>query len=322
MISPGSNVDAQQVQRTSILLKQAVGVPPIIRWHKKNAPEILIEAYLYIPKGDSHFPGLPMHMLGVFLEGRTVQHIHTDAVQNGELRQQTSNPTVPNRCAIVPKDRPTHWRPSVSSLTVAMVYLPGQAQTLLETLLHGSEQPVIFYDEVLVSLTRQLLRMKTTAKRNISLYEDKIVGAFLAQLEWLGHADKMSSNKHRNTTSDLAISKALHLIDTHLSDPLSIDRLCQMLQVSATIFRQRFRNATGMPVHRYILQQRLQLARELVDSTNVALSIIASQCGFSSQSHMTSLFQRELGVTPGALRNHAHSGPPKPSEISPDRTSD
>lgn len=40
----------------------------------------------------------------------------------------------------------------------------------------------------------------------------------------------------------------------------------------------------------------------MIEETNLALAAIASYCGFSSQSHMTAVYRRELGITPGGQR--------------------
>jgi len=66
-----------------------------------------------------------------------------------------------------------------------------------------------------------------------------------------------------------------------------------------------FREATGVTPHQYVLDVRLRHAQEWLRKKNSALIDIAAHCGFSSQSHMTSVFRKRLGVTPGEFRRTA-----------------
>ena len=84
--------------------------------------------------------------------------------------------------------------------------------------------------------------------------------------------------------------------------------------MSPALFRKRFTDTTGMPVHSYVLKERIERACELIDECNLPLAAIAAQCGFSSQSHMTHIFRRELGVTPAERRRaEADSGRREPA---------
>ncbi|WP_217431372.1 helix-turn-helix domain-containing protein, partial [Duganella vulcania] len=240
---------------------------------------------------------------GVFLDGRSVQYDDGET-QNSAL-ELGMHTTFPNHCAAVPKGMPSTWKAASGSLTLAMVYLPERGQVLLEKMTIGALHPVLLRDELLVSLTRQL-KSASMAQQPLSReYEKCLIEAFLGQLDWLVSTNQTPQPKHRSTLSDVVISNALSLIDHHLNDTLTIGSLCGELQITPTIFRSRFRAATGLPVHRYILLRRLTVAREFVETSKMPLQIVASYCGFSSQSHMTSLFKRHLGVTPSDLRRGA-----------------
>jgi AraC family transcriptional regulator len=57
-----------------------------------------------------------------------------------------------------------------------------------------------------------------------------------------------------------------------------------------------------MTLHKYIFRQRLIKAYELVNTTDKSLEEIAEMCGFSSQSHLSTAFKKEYGISPGKLR--------------------
>jgi AraC-like DNA-binding protein len=54
------------------------------------------------------------------------------------------------------------------------------------------------------------------------------------------------------------------------------------------------------------MKRRLALARRLLETSDRPIAEIAQTLGFADQSHLTKLFRRETGVTPGQVR--AHSG--------------
>jgi AraC-like DNA-binding protein len=76
-----------------------------------------------------------------------------------------------------------------------------------------------------------------------------------------------------------------------------------------------FRRQTGDSIHRYHQEVRLRHALALLLDTDLPLARIAADLGFSSQAHLTNLFRRRYGTTPGRLRKHgrldaaAHASP-------------
>jgi transcriptional regulator GlxA family with amidase domain len=72
-------------------------------------------------------------------------------------------------------------------------------------------------------------------------------------------------------------------------------------------FARRFREATGTTPHRFVIERRVERAERLLTSSTLPISIVASACGFSDQSHLTRVFQQWLGATPRAVRLRALS---------------
>jgi AraC-like DNA-binding protein len=64
---------------------------------------------------------------------------------------------------------------------------------------------------------------------------------------------------------------------------------------------RRFSQAYGVTPYAWLLQHRAERARGLVER-GVPLSAAAAAAGFADQSHMTRVFVRQFGFTPGALR--------------------
>lgn len=88
----------------------------------------------------------------------------------------------------------------------------------------------------------------------------------------------------------------------NLSRPISLAELASLAGLSYSHFLRAFRETTGMPPHRYLLDLRVRKAERLAVGTDLPLKEIALQAGFSNQSHMTCCLRRILSTTPGELR--------------------
>ena len=91
-------------------------------------------------------------------------------------------------------------------------------------------------------------------------------------------------------------------IETHLDDRLSLTDLAGVACLSPYHFSRSFKLALGVGLHSYIMHRRLERAKTLMRRTNQTLALIAQQTGFSDQSHLTFVFRRETGMTPGRYR--------------------
>jgi len=87
-----------------------------------------------------------------------------------------------------------------------------------------------------------------------------------------------------------------------LDDQLSLQSLAQESGYSRVHFVRMFRAATGRSPHNYLMNLRIERARELLSNPALSLTDIALDCGFSSHSHLTRVFRQFLGVTPSEYR--------------------
>jgi AraC family transcriptional regulator len=91
-------------------------------------------------------------------------------------------------------------------------------------------------------------------------------------------------------------------IETHLGDRLTLTDLAGIACLSPYHFSRSFKLALGIGFQRYVRQRRLKRAKTLMRRTNRPLAWVAQEAGFADQSHLTSVFRRETGVTPGQFR--------------------
>jgi AraC-like DNA-binding protein len=108
--------------------------------------------------------------------------------------------------------------------------------------------------------------------------------------------------EERRGLSRSALKCVDEYIDANLDSTLDIDELAALARMSASHFTRSFNKSVGMTPHRYVVQCRIAKARELLARTDLSLTDIALNIGFSDQSHFSRRFQEFVGVPPGAYR--------------------
>jgi AraC family transcriptional regulator, transcriptional activator FtrA len=88
----------------------------------------------------------------------------------------------------------------------------------------------------------------------------------------------------------------------HLHERLDLARLARHAGVSPRTFARRFRAETGTTPLQWVLSQRVLLARQLLEQTDLAVERVAHACGFRTAPHLRRHFARATGTTPTAYR--------------------
>jgi len=104
------------------------------------------------------------------------------------------------------------------------------------------------------------------------------------------------------------LQRVREYIEAHLGDRLTLTDLAGVACLTPYHLTRSFKLALGIGPQRYVMQRRLDRAKTLMRGTNQPLALIAQQAGFTDQSHLTSVFRRETGVTPGRFRAAAKYG--------------
>lgn len=91
----------------------------------------------------------------------------------------------------------------------------------------------------------------------------------------------------------------------HLGEEVSLKDLAAVAGLSPFHFARLFKRTTGLAPHQYMIQCRVQRARELMLAGDQGLAEIALASGFCDQSHLTAHFKRVYGITPRRFRRQA-----------------
>jgi AraC-like DNA-binding protein len=92
-------------------------------------------------------------------------------------------------------------------------------------------------------------------------------------------------------------------LDQHLDQEISLEALAAECGLSPSHFTRAFASSTGLTPHRWLMQRRIETAKDLILRTDLPLAQIALDCGFSDQSHFTRVFSSLTGFTPARWRS-------------------
>lgn len=107
----------------------------------------------------------------------------------------------------------------------------------------------------------------------------------------------------RGGLSPSVLGRVIDRIEAALDRPLKVTELAGEAGFSLHHFCRAFTQSTGWPPHSFIVRRRLERASEMLRSSNKSITEIALACGFSSASHMSASFRKEIGVSPKLFRD-------------------
>lgn len=155
-----------------------------------------------------------------------------------------------------------------------------QILMLLRSELHQGDGGMgrLYVESLANALVVQLLRNYSTAQPRIAICEGG-----------LGHRKLLQVTNY---------------INDYLDQDIKLTDLAQLLGMSQSHFSHLFKQSMGISPHQYLLQQRVERAKQLLKQTERSVMEIALACGFDSHSHLSKQFRQSTGMTPKAYRTN------------------
>jgi AraC family transcriptional regulator, alkane utilization regulator len=101
---------------------------------------------------------------------------------------------------------------------------------------------------------------------------------------------------------DRYVGRALGLMHERPKHDWTVDELAEQVGLSRSALTQRFANLLGQPPKQYLTRWRLALAAAVLRSTDRAITLVAEEFGYESESAFNRAFKREFGAPPAAWR--------------------
>lgn len=126
--------------------------------------------------------------------------------------------------------------------------------------------------------------------------------------QWLQDICRKTRNgirRERIDTAKLLVDKAIKFIDGNYYDSeLSVDVLCQHLNVSATYFSTLFKRETGITFINYLTNVRMEKALQMLNTTEEKTYNIAEKVGYTEPNYFSYVFKKHYGISPSNYRKN------------------
>jgi AraC family transcriptional regulator len=262
---------------------------------------VTLRAYRYEGQ-DVEVPAMRDFMIVAYHRGRTRMQRRFDGAWTRVVCE-------PGDLSLLTRSQRSHWHWSddidvnhvyLSESIVANVAAEAMERSIAEVRLHDvlkTQDPIV---------TRAVDAIAAEARSpgalGGKLYVESL-GTMLA-VHLLRHYASVSF-RGSGDASGLSASQCRNLgdyIEAHLHEHLSLHDLATSVGLGLWTFTRRFRASFGMPAHAYLIDQRIERARQLLLHGTMPLKQVASLAGFSDQAHMTRAFHARLHRTPAQLR--------------------
>ena len=123
-----------------------------------------------------------------------------------------------------------------------------------------------------------------------------------------GHAVRRPSPQiFRGGLTPSRLRKVTELVHTKIDEELTLEQMAEAVSLSVAHFSQMFRKSTGQSPHQFVLQQRIERAKELLRKAEARVLDVAVACGFKTQQHFARVFRQICGTSPTQYRREVFS---------------
>ncbi|MEM6433205.1 MAG: AraC family transcriptional regulator [Cyanobacteria bacterium P01_D01_bin.115] len=107
---------------------------------------------------------------------------------------------------------------------------------------------------------------------------------------------------HKGGLSSDRLRRTLDLIHASLDQSLRLETLAAAVGLDVYYFSRLFRQSMGISPYQYVLQQRIEKAKSLLQNQALTVTAIALECGFTDSSHLARQFRKTVGMSPRDYR--------------------
>lgn len=163
-------------------------------------------------------------------------------------------------------------------------------------------------DPFLSTLSNILLSAVEQDRATNQLFVDQIGLSLIAHFAQSYGGLRVSEGDSNGGLAPWQERRAKEIMQSRLASQLTIANIAAECRLTPSHFARAFRRSTGIAPHEYLLRLRIEEAKRLMLSTELALIDIALICGFGDQSYFTRMFSRNVGESPGAWRRTRSAG--------------
>jgi len=162
--------------------------------------------------------------------------------------------------------------------------------------------PLGTFDPVVYHLGKSFLASLEQPHDASKIFLDHILHALNSHIVCSYSGVTISAPKFRGGLSSLQMRRATELLEAHLDGDIALQQVAEACELSVSHFARAFKQTFRTPPYRWLIERRVERARDLMTNSRLPLADIAARCGFADQSALNRSFKRIHGVTPGIWR--------------------
>jgi len=282
-----------------------------IEWKSEKDPP-------YLFRQVAEWSGIKLHRARV-LPGRMLEHtpdFHEINVSlGGELVTQkisASGRTVTMRggegnICVTPAGQPVsaYWQKPLDNMGIQLDP-EFVRETAAENQLGSGFEFVEIYkkeDPLIAQLGLALLDESSSGNPMGKLYADSLIQTLTLHVLRSYSTASAMIERANGGLSGYKLRLVKEFIDAHLEDDLGLAEIAAVANLSQFHFARAFRKSTGLTPQHYLMERRIERAKQLLAKDELPIVEISLLTGFKNQSHFTTLFRRFTNSTPKTWRD-------------------
>ncbi len=293
-MKPGDSVTASE-------LPLYIPGQPLLSSEPTFSRSLLLRQYA-APSGEASVPGLQEYWAVVHRSESSDVAVKVA----GRWQKARANP---GDITIVPKEAPSEWYLDKPVEALQLYIQPAVIAQIMEQIIDIDPSRLEIIDRLAVRdpLIQHiglalLAELQTNAPLG-HLYAESLIQTLAMHLVRHHSTLWLPSLPITGGLSPQKLQHALDYINDHLDREVSLADLAAAVDLSPYHFTRLFKQSMGSAPHQYLIERRIEAAKRLLSTTQLSIAEIAYQVGLSSQSHLTTLFRKRVGMTPAAYRN-------------------
>lgn len=200
------------------------------------------------------------------------------------------------RWSVTTLDRPVRiiciWFPEQAAS--ALYAPPGMRLVGFDDALSRSKRGDVTLIEIASAITSLAALDASRAADCIS----HLVRAFVSYLSRSCAILAPEAREHDDSLTPWEVKRATDLMRSRLGEKVSLTEVSRSCGLSMGHFSRLFKRTTGLSTYQWLVEQRIEKAKELLTRTDMPLCDVAFTCGFADQAHFTRVFARKVRTTP------------------------
>ncbi|MFN8444908.1 MAG: AraC family transcriptional regulator [Caldilineaceae bacterium] len=242
-------------------------------------------------------------------------HVQYPTKQRGKLVHKYDTVSKPGDIYIIPRGVPTEWH-NVDGCELLLIFLWHSLLTDVALTVFDLDparvqlrELVATPDPLLQAIGQTLLNEEQSTGLGDRLYTESLLNTLVLHLFRHHITLPRQPPPCKGGLAPTTLRHVLAYIHENLAHDLSLAALAKEANLSTYHFAHLFRASVGESVHQFVIRQRVEAAKQLLNQGTLTLPEVAVQVGFADQSHLGRHCKALLGATPKMLRKERKNLP-------------